>query len=135
MNMKGTVFQPKMLQLNLDNINRLPHSKYLDRKNRDSNPRPSACKADRYIFALQLFKGTISDRPFQTELFSKPQIFFFIFRENSTVINYLFNKSLWNSIFLERAKKASVSSKKSFKSWFSEVLMYFPIWDSKTFHF
>ena len=34
MNMKGTVFQPRMLQLNLDNINRLPHSKYPDRKNR-----------------------------------------------------------------------------------------------------
>ena len=34
MNMKGTVFQPKVLQLNLDNINRLPHSKYPDRKNR-----------------------------------------------------------------------------------------------------
>ena len=32
--MKGTVFQPRVLQLNLDNINRLPHSKYPDRKNR-----------------------------------------------------------------------------------------------------
>ena len=31
-NMKGTVFQPRMLQLNLDNINRLPHSKYPNRK-------------------------------------------------------------------------------------------------------
>ena len=26
-NKKGTVFQPRVLQLNLDNINRLPHSK------------------------------------------------------------------------------------------------------------
>ena len=34
MNMKGTVFQPRVLQFNLDNINRLPHSKYPDRKNR-----------------------------------------------------------------------------------------------------
>ena len=31
--MKGTVFQPRVLQLNLDNINRLTHSKYPDRKN------------------------------------------------------------------------------------------------------
>ena len=30
--MRGTVFQPRVLQLNLDNINRLPHSKYPDRK-------------------------------------------------------------------------------------------------------
>ena len=28
MNMKGTVFQPRVLQLNLDDINRLPHNKY-----------------------------------------------------------------------------------------------------------
>ena len=33
MNIKGIVFQPRVLQLNLDNINRLPHSKYPDRKN------------------------------------------------------------------------------------------------------
>ena len=33
MNMKGTVFQPRVLQLNLDNINRLLQNKYLDRKN------------------------------------------------------------------------------------------------------
>ena len=33
MNMKGTVFPPRVLQLNLDNINRLPHSKYQNRKN------------------------------------------------------------------------------------------------------
>ena len=45
-------FQPRMLQLNLDNTNRLPHSKYPDRKKsgnvlvHDSNPQPSACKAD-----------------------------------------------------------------------------------------
>ena len=32
--MKGTVFRPRVLQLNLDNINRLPHSKHPDRKNR-----------------------------------------------------------------------------------------------------
>ena len=32
--MKGTVFQPRMLQLNLDKIHRLPHSEYPDRKNR-----------------------------------------------------------------------------------------------------
>ena len=43
--MKGTVFQPGVLQLNLDNTNRLPHSKYPDRKNSgnlpawESNPR------------------------------------------------------------------------------------------------
>ena len=29
---EGTVFQPRVLQLNLDNINRLPHGKYPDRK-------------------------------------------------------------------------------------------------------
>ena len=36
MNMKGSVYQPRVLQLNLhvDNINWLPHSKYPDRKNR-----------------------------------------------------------------------------------------------------
>ena len=31
---EGTVFQPRVLQLNLDNINRLLHGKYPDRKNR-----------------------------------------------------------------------------------------------------
>ena len=31
--------------------------------------------------------------------------------------------------------QASVSSKKSFDSWFSEVLMYFSIWDSNTYLF
>ena len=30
--MKGTVFQPEVLQLNLDNINRLPHSKFPEEK-------------------------------------------------------------------------------------------------------
>ena len=30
--MKGTVFQPRMLQLNFGNINRLLHSKHPDRK-------------------------------------------------------------------------------------------------------
>ena len=30
---EGTVFQPRVLQLNLDNINWLPHGKYPDRKN------------------------------------------------------------------------------------------------------
>ena len=41
-------------------------------------------------------KGTISGRQFQTSLFSKPQIFFFfyIFRENFTVIAYLHNNLL-----------------------------------------
>ena len=44
MNMKGTVYQPRVLQLNLDNINGLPHSKYPNRKKmgnlpaRESNP-------------------------------------------------------------------------------------------------
>ena len=33
------------------------------------------------------YQKTISDRAFQTSLFSKPQDFFGIFRENSTVIN------------------------------------------------
>ena len=33
MNMKATVFQPRLLQLNLDNINQLLHSKYPNRKN------------------------------------------------------------------------------------------------------
>ena len=51
-NAKGTVYHPSVLQLNLDNINRLPHSKYPNRKKqgnvpaRDSNPRHSVCKAD-----------------------------------------------------------------------------------------
>ena len=46
--MKGTAFQPRVLQLNL-NIKWLPHSKHSDRKNwgnlpaRESNPQPSAC--------------------------------------------------------------------------------------------
>ena len=31
-NTKGTVLQPRVLQLNFDNINQLPHSKYPDRK-------------------------------------------------------------------------------------------------------
>ena len=31
-NVKGTVFQPRVLQLNLDNMNRLTHSKYPNRK-------------------------------------------------------------------------------------------------------
>ena len=48
--------------------------------------------------AVSLFKGTISDRLFQTSLFSKPP-FFPIFRENCTVITYLYNNSLGNSIF------------------------------------
>ena len=54
--MKGTVFQPSVLQLN---INRLPHSKYPDRKKSgnvpawDSNPRPSACKVDAQIIGHQ----------------------------------------------------------------------------------
>ena len=32
--MKGTAFQPRVLQLNLDNMNRLPHSKHPIEKNR-----------------------------------------------------------------------------------------------------
>ena len=47
MNMKGTVFQPRVLQLNLDNINQLPHSKYPDRKKSGNllarESKPSAC--------------------------------------------------------------------------------------------
>ena len=31
-NTKGTVFQPRVLQWNLDNMNQLPHSKHPDRK-------------------------------------------------------------------------------------------------------
>ena len=34
---EGTVFQPRVLQLNLDNINRLPHGKYPDRKKKSGN--------------------------------------------------------------------------------------------------
>ena len=34
MNTKGTVFRRRVLQLNFDNINQFPHSKYPDRKNR-----------------------------------------------------------------------------------------------------
>ena len=49
---KGTFIQSKGLQLNLDNLNRLLHSKIPRQKKsgnvpaRKSNPRPSACKAD-----------------------------------------------------------------------------------------
>ena len=32
-NMKGAVFQPRVLQLNLDTINQLPNSRYHNRKN------------------------------------------------------------------------------------------------------
>ena len=44
---------------------------------------------------LRDVKRTISDRQFQTSLFSKPNDFFFffcIFRENFTVITYLYNR-------------------------------------------
>ena len=54
------------------------------------------------IFEITKLKGAISDRQFHTSLFSKPQILFCIFRENFTVITYLYNNSLGNSIFLER---------------------------------
>ena len=72
--------------------------------------------------------------------------FFCIFRENCTVITYQYNNSLRNSIFLERQFFTvgnqlpiinSSQCKKSFKSWFSEVLVYFSIWgfwDSKIFN-
>ena len=46
-------------------------------------------------------KGTISDRPFRTSLFSKPP-HFCIFRENYTVVTYLYNNSLGDSTYLER---------------------------------
>ena len=43
MNMKGTVFQPRVLQLNLDSIN-IPRQKQSENlQARESNPRPSAC--------------------------------------------------------------------------------------------
>ena len=42
--MKGTVFQPRVLQLSLDSI--LRQKKSGNVQARDSNPRPSACKAD-----------------------------------------------------------------------------------------
>ena len=51
---EGTVIQPRVLQLNLDNINRLPHVKYPERKkiggmcrcgNRTYDLIHSACKA------------------------------------------------------------------------------------------
>ena len=51
---------------------------------------------------ITCFKGTISDHPFQTSLFSKAKSFFCIFKENFTVITYLYNNSFGNSIFLER---------------------------------
>ena len=55
-----------------------------------------------------LIKGTISDRTYQTSLFSKPQIFFFFFffwhfqRELHRNSLPRYNNSLENSIFLER---------------------------------
>ena len=69
---------------------------------------------------------------------------FFIFRENSTVITFLYNNSLGNNIFFGKRDNSSllginyqvsVSSMKSFKSSFSELLMYFSIWDSSTYFF
>ena len=48
------------------------------------------------------FKRTINNRTFQSSFFFKPPDFFFILRENSTLINYLYNNSLGNNIFLER---------------------------------
>ena len=36
--MKGTVFQPRVLELNLHNMTRLPHSKYHDRKKSGNVP-------------------------------------------------------------------------------------------------
>ena len=48
-------------------------------------------------------KGTISDPKFQTSLFfSEHPDFFCIFRENYTVLNYIYNNSLGNNIFLEK---------------------------------
>ena len=52
MNMKGTVFQPRVLQLNLHDIIRLPAAQQMPRQKksgnvpaRDSNPRSSTYKA------------------------------------------------------------------------------------------
>ena len=68
--------------------------------------------------------------------FPNPQIFFF------HIQTYLYNNSLGNSIFLEKetilcCKESiiGVSSKISFKSWFSEVLMFFPLWEGNTYVF
>ena len=47
-------------------------------------------------------KGTTSDRPFQTSLFSKPPDFFCIIRENSTVIIYLDKNTLEKAYFWKR---------------------------------
>ena len=46
-------------------------------------------------------KCTINNPKFQTSLFSEPPDFFYIFRENFTVINYMYNNSLGNSIFFD----------------------------------
>ena len=103
-----------------------------------------------WIAAL-IIKGTICDRQFQTSLFPKPQIFLHIQGEhncNNLPIQQLSQKQHIfgkrdNSLLLGINYRwwwlilASVSSKKSFKALFSEVLVYFSIWgfwDSKMFH-
>ena len=53
---------------------------------------------------LCILKVTIRDHKFQTSLFFQTPRLFCIFTENSTVITYLYNNSLGNSIFLEREK-------------------------------
>ena len=62
------------------------------------------------------FKGTISDHQFQTSLFFQtPRFFFFffffffcIFREDFTVMTYLYNNSVGNSMILERDNSLSL---------------------------
>ena len=87
---------------------------------RDSNLQLLALEASSVLFELTwlinialwqligcswcvILKGTISDGPFQTSLFF-PNLsqFFCIFRENSTILTYLYNDSLRNSVFWGR---------------------------------
>ena len=81
-------------------------------------------------------KGTISDRKFQTSLFSNPQIFFpFFFFANFTEINYIYNNSLGYSIFFNERQFFVLGNFRRWKLiqarvsgntfWFSQVLVYF----------
>ena len=58
MDMKGTVFQPRVLQLNSDNMNRPLHTKTPTEKKveecagADSNPRLEPTKCSIYVFTM-----------------------------------------------------------------------------------